>query len=391
MRVLLLTPFVPSADAGHGGGAYLAVLTQALASRAELGLVTLAQPDELADASHRGPFQFVAGAPPPSHGPEGRTLRQRGRTLWQWTQRPLVAAKTWQPELLPVLAKARREFRPDVVLVEMAQMAQYLDALTGVPTVLTDHEGGCPANTRTGLGWLGDRRDRRLWWRYVARHYPKANLLQTLTQEDAAALGERLQRPVAVRPPAVELPAAPATPAAQPPRALFLGDYRHGPNPEAATRIAQRIWPAVRAAVPAAELWLVGPHEATIRPLATLAGVKVLGFAPNLAALLGSVRVLLAPLWSGGGFRVKLATALAHGIPVVTNRLGARGCAAPAPALHQFEAEDDLAAAVVPLLREPVTAAAAGAAAHRFARQHLTADAVADLQIAELEGLLRRR
>lgn len=389
MRVLLLSPFVPSVRAPHGGGVYLATLCRALARRASIGLAAFTRPGE-PPATGDGSWAWQ-GVIPLEDRPVGGSISlqtHRLRMLWRWRRSPLVAAKHWDPRMPVLLERARREFQPDVVLVELAQMAQYLPFLAGVPTILTDHEGGCPSNTTTGLGACGDRRDRRLWAGYMRHYYPLASLVQTLTAEDAETLRTVLGREVLVRPPAFDLPAQPVAPGSAPPRVLFLGDYSHGPNPEAAAMLANEVLPMLRAGVPATELWLAGPNQARLDRLAHVAGVRLLGFVPDLQALFAEVRLLLAPLLSGGGFRMKAVAALAHGLPVVTNRLGARGCDAPAPARVVVEGPQALAAAALELLRSPTRAAEAGQAAFRWARAHLDGEAVAALQLERAGGLL---
>lgn len=385
MRILFVTPFVPAAIARNGGSAYLAALAQALAGKAQLGLVALTEQRPLDDRPF-APWTWIATAE--SRAGKGRSALERLRTLWLWRRLPLVAAKAWQPTLPRLLARAQAEFAPDVALVEMAQMAQYLPWLRGIPTILTDHEAGCAANTRTGLGKAGDRRDCRLWQQFVLSNFKQASALQAVTTEDANQLQQAVGRPVQVRPATVTLPGSPLDPAAAPPRALFLGDYRHGPNPEAAHRLVHELLPRLRAQEPAAELWLAGPNEAAIAHLAPHPGVRVLGFVPDLAALFSQVRLMLAPLWSGQGFRVKVMTALAHGLPVVTNPLGARGCSAPPQALTTCEDMDELANAALRLLQSPSTAKAAGLAAFGWASEHLRADAAATWQLDRIAALL---
>lgn len=383
MRVLFVTPFPLAPSATHGGGSYLGALVAAMREQAEVGLACLGDAQQSTPPDTAGPW---IARHPIRHGLVGRLAN-----LWRWRSSPLVAAKAWNPELARLLRTAVATFRPDVACVEMAQMAQYLPFLHPVPTVLTDHEAGCPANVRTGLGAFGDARDRRLWRGYVQRWFQRADLVQALTDEDAAELGAGLGRPVLVRPPVVCLPDHAADVAAAPPRALFLGDFRHGPNPDAARRLVGDVLPALRRRVPDAELWLAGPNEGCVRELASRPGVRVLGFVPDLPGLFAQVRLLLAPLWSGRGFRVKAATALAHGVPVVTNTLGARGLPAPPPAMQRAEEPAELAELAAALLRSPTQAQRAGAAAFAWARERLAPAAVAATQLRRLHELLQRR
>jgi len=384
VRILFLTPFLPNPAASHGGGSYLGSLAEGLQDHAELGLVNLKHAGE--GVGSEGTWSWQGNAP---YSGVPRGTSHRLRMLWRWRNRPLLASKYWQPELVDRIAAARREFAPDVVLVELAQMAQYLPALRGIPTVLTDHEAGHPANASTGLGAAADRRDTRLWRRYILRHYGQATAIQAVTQADADELALQTGREVFVRPPTLQIPDTACRPGAAPNTALFFGDYRHGPNPEAAKRLATEVWPIVRKTHPDAELLLAGPNETSIRELDKISGVRVIGFVPDLAELLGRVRVVLAPLWSGGGFRVKNATALAHGIPVVTNEIGSRGCLADNPACLVAESADGLAKATMRHFASTEFAATAGIKARTWAQAQYAPAAVAQLQLKRLEQLLR--
>lgn len=389
MRLLFVTPCPPDRRAPHGGGAYLGQVAHALSQMAEVGLVALQRPGE-----HAGDvaWRFVAAVPMPPRPTGPRRLVDSVRRLWQWRNTPLVAAKHCHPGVPAAIARALTAFRPDVCFVEMAQMAQYLPALASVPTVLTDHEAGCPANTRTGLGPLGDARDRRLWCRHVARFYPLATGLQAVTAADAAALSAQLGRAVRVRQLAVDVPTTAVDVAAAPPRALFLGNYDHAPNPEAARRIVRDVLPRLRAAAPECELWLAGPHAERIADLAGAPGVRVLGYVPDLRQLLASVRLLLAPVWSGGGFRMKALTALAHGVPVVSNELGARGGPARAEdGCARAESPAELAAAAHRWLLDAGGAARAGTAARAWVRDNAAPEAVARDQLQYAAGIAAAR
>ena len=391
MRILLLTPFLPDPVAPHGGGSYLGAVAERLAKRSELGLLHFDHPGEVDRGD--GPWRWRRSVPYVGEPPPGGRLRHRCNMLWRWRSRPLLAAKYWHPALPPLLREARAEFAPDVVLVELAQMAQYLPFIADLPSVLTDHEAGRPANAATGLGVIADRRDEGLWTRYLRRYYPMADVVQALTEDDAETLHRLLGRadPVRVRPPAVRIPADAIDPGAAPPRVLFFGDYRHQPNREAAERLARDVLPPLRRRQPDAELWLAGGHEAPIKPLAGIEGVRVCGFVDDLTALLANVRCALVPLWSGRGFRVKAATALAYGLPVVANELGTRGVRAPDPACLLAESAEELAAAAARHLDDGEHASRAGQLARQWAQKHLSADAVADRQLEDIESMLARR
>ena len=161
---------------------------------------------------------------------------------------------------------------------------------------------------------------------------------------------------------------------------------------ETARFLACELLPAVRAQVGDAELWLCGPRaSADVERLGTLPGVVFRGFVEDLAGLLGSARLLAAPMFSGGGSRIKVLTALAHGLPVVANDLGLQGIAAPPAAAPRAESRDGLLAASVELLKSPDRARAAGEAARAWAEANISAAAVARLQLERCEALVTER
>jgi glycosyltransferase involved in cell wall biosynthesis len=193
---------------------------------------------------------------------------------------------------------------------------------------------------------------------------------------------------VGVRPATVRIPESAVDPDRAPRRAVFLGDYSHRPNPEAAAFLAREVWPLVRERAPDAELWLAGARAAPdVEALGRLPGVVFRGFVPDLGALLGSVRLVLSPVLSGAGSRIKVLTALAHGLPVVANRLGLRGLPDGVPGIRRAESAGDLASAITSVFD---TAGELGRAARAWAEQSLDPRSVAGWQVDAVRDLRGR-
>lgn len=108
------------------------------------------------------------------------------------------------------------------------------------------------------------------------------------------------------------------------PVVLFFGMLSWDPNRHGITRFLREGWNVTLERVPGARLRIVG--RGANSALATLAaatpGATLVGEVDSIAAELARARVVIAPLWSGGGTRIKVIEALAAGRPVVGTPLG---------------------------------------------------------------------
>jgi glycosyltransferase involved in cell wall biosynthesis len=109
---------------------------------------------------------------------------------------------------------------------------------------------------------------------------------------------------------------------------LFLGNFLHAPNLDAASYLCEEI-------VPRLDPSLLSEHEISI--VGTDAGahlrdlvagrphMKVVGWVPSVIPYLNSARVSVVPLRYGAGTKRKIVQALMVGTPTVTTSVGAEG------------------------------------------------------------------
>jgi glycosyltransferase involved in cell wall biosynthesis len=167
----------------------------------------------------------------------------------------------------------------------------------------------------------------------------------------------------------------------------FLGAFDYPPNETAGLRFAERIVPRLRADGRPARLALIGrsPTE-RIRRAAALARIDLLADVPDAAKALAGFAVLVAPLESGSGTRLKILEAAALGVPVVSTPIGAADLELePDVEILIGASDDELAAAVGRLWDEPVVAERISAAARHAVRLRYGRDALE----AALEAALR--
>jgi glycosyltransferase involved in cell wall biosynthesis len=107
---------------------------------------------------------------------------------------------------------------------------------------------------------------------------------------------------------------------------LFLGTYWYQPNVQAAQFLIEKIWPHIYRGMPEARLIIAGRSPERIPGYNTgLPRVEFTGFVDNLDQLYQRARVVCCPVLAGGGTRVKIIEAAAHGKAIVATRVGAEG------------------------------------------------------------------
>lgn len=369
MRILMVAPLLPHPAATAGGALVILGELEALARRHEVTLVSFAG---ASPADRRGldtlrdlGVTVRAVWRDPERGPA--VLRRRARLAARWLagRDPLRALKFRDPAVQAALDDAARGTRFDLVHVEDNAMGQYRYP-PGVPSVLTEQD----VHAESEVPPLEAAR----WRRYQVGVWRRFDRLQVYTERDAAGirrLAPELAPRIRVNPFGVALDSAGGAPAEREDELVFVGGFHHSPNVDAACWLAREILPLVRARRERVHLTIVGANP----PPAVLAlgsdSVTVTGFVPAVSPFLDRAAVVLAPLRTGSGMRVKLLQALARGKAVVATSLGAEGLAADAPLLVADSAPQ-IAEAVVTLLADVETRRALGRRAHDFVAEHHT-------------------
>lgn len=140
------------------------------------------------------------------------------------------------------------------------------------------------------------------------------------------------------------------------PEVAFLGSMDWLPNIEAVEFFVDNVLPRIHEELPGCRLRIIGrnPAPSILRLAAKNPLIEATGTVDDVRPHLGASQVMVVPLLSGGGTRIKIFEAMALGIPVVSTSIGAEGLGVS----HQNEilladAPEDFAGAVVRLLRDP--------------------------------------
>ncbi len=108
---------------------------------------------------------------------------------------------------------------------------------------------------------------------------------------------------------------------------LFPADFSYDPNDFGASYFLEHCWNDLRSRIPNADLVLAGrgPRPRLMSRAAKYANVTVTGPVKDMDVFFRNASVIVVPMFSGGGTRLKILEAFAHRRPVVSTTKGAEG------------------------------------------------------------------
>lgn len=159
--------------------------------------------------------------------------------------------------------------------------------------------------------------------------YAASDAVMTVSQKEADLINDLTGDPTLAHmvPLGEDLPTS-ALPFAERKGILFIGNFRHPPNVEAARYLCEEILPELDPAILAEHpIYIVGNAlNETVRGYgAGLAHVQMVGWVPSLLPYLQRARISIVPLLHGAGTKGKLIQALMVGTPSVSTSIGIEG------------------------------------------------------------------
>lgn len=385
MKILMVAPMPPRPQAPGAIPLVLHAQISGLVERHQVTLATVAGPE---------PAEWEALDRVRELGVEVQAIRRVEPSGWaRWRRRwrfagawlgglyPWRTIWYWEPGLQRILDRLLAERRFDLVAVEDNAMGIYRYRTTA-PTIFTEYEVRRPRPvswsgwSESGpLRWALGEADWRRWRRYQRSVWRRFDRVQVFTAGDAAratAIAPELVGKLRINPFSVDTP-----PMADPRRQeegtlLFVGNFTHPPNVDAALWLGGAIMPRLRELAPGVRLTIVGPlAPESVRALAC-DDIQVAGQVPEIEPYMERAAVVLAPIRTGGGQRMKVLQSMALGKAVVTTPRGADGLAEAGgpPPLALAEDAEGLARAAAELLGSAAARAELGRRAHAFAAEH---------------------
>lgn len=377
MRILLLTQIVPyPPDSGPKIKTYNVL--RYLAQRHEVHLASFVRPGP--ELEHAQALQGIVASftPVPLRRSRVRDAVYFGRSLA--TGRPFLIERDDLPSMRAAIAGLLGRHAFDAVHADQLSMGQFAVDLPLSVRVFDEHNAVWTIVRRAAQHEpLPRRAAAELEWRklraYEGDLCRRFDWVTIVSRDDEQAL-ERAARsslrsvtiPIAVDAQQLRL----ETRTSEARHVLSVATMFYPPNVEGVHWFATQAFPLVRAAVPDTCFLIVGSRPPThIQQLAERdRSIEVTGYVADLQPLLRKAAVLVVPLHSGSGMRVKILEAFARGIPVVSTTVGVEGIdARPEEHLLVADTPEAFAASVIRILREPETAARLASAARALVEQ----------------------
>lgn len=392
MKLLMVTPMPPRPQAPGAIPLVLHAQLTGLASRHHVTLVTVIGPEpdewEAVELLQAAGYEVHAVRLMQSSALRRWQRRWRLASTWLWGQYPWRTVWFWEPDIQHILDRLLAERRFDLIVVEDSSMGIYRYQ-TRTPTLFTEHEvrRARPVNWHMGPPadwprWAFREADWHRWQKYQPAVWRRFDRIQVFTARDEAAirtLAPEVTARVRVNPFGIDLPTMADPNREEKGTLLFVGNFTHPPNVDAALWLGREIMPLLRMRCPGVRLTLVGIYPPKAVQALACADIHVAGPVPEIEPYLEQAAVVIAPLRIGGGMRMKVLQAMALGKAVVTTPRGGDGLAmnGQPPPLTIAETAEEFAGAVALLLADDNARRDLGRRARTFVAEHYSAQAYA--------------
>lgn len=172
---------------------------------------------------------------------------------------------------------------------------------------------------------------------------------------------------------------------------LFVGSLDFPPNSDGLRWFLENCWPQLHARWPESRIRIVGSGTPSggIEAFRDADGVEFLGRVDDLDAEYARSRLVIAPIFVGGGSKIKVIEACAYGRPVVTTSHSSRGFGAEIEALlPACDSPDAFVSRCAEFLENEGQADAIGSQLRTLQQSHFSREAVEQSIVGQIQAAL---
>ena len=400
--MLFLLPFAPRQAATNGGARVLTQFLTEITLRHKVAILYFREAGEPgADPLFHERCEYVEEVVRPASRKSllARVKRYLRMTLSLLVLRPIWVSDWASGEFTKRACLLAQRFQPDIIQFELHVMGQYLSGLRDIRAqrLLVEYESSAQAALylQNLLPFLNDiiaRIERISWQRYERTLYRQVDAIVVFTRADQQSTSKTAGRtPIHIIPPGTSIPERALDPLGSlQPSLLFVGNFHHPPNADAARRLIDSIFPLVRQRLPEAKLFIVGESPPPELNRSNSKNVIITGRVPDVTPYLDQASLFVAPLRLGGGMRIKILEALAAGKAVLATRLAADGLdVQDGEQIFFAEADGEFVTQVIELIKNPDKRVAVARSARCWAHKNIDWERTVMKYEALYQGLLR--
>jgi glycosyltransferase involved in cell wall biosynthesis len=332
MKILFITPYLPSETSGHAGAQLISRNISMLAKNHEITLASFIDSDESSmttDLISKGIDVHTILYPRNQKSIIGKMSSGIRNSVAMFNylkgKEPFFFAKYKRKNMENLISTLVNENRFDLVQVEYNVMHHYKKQIKNIPSVIVFHDISTKVHER---GMINGDSTHKKSFEIAKRLEPeignKYDTVITLTEEDKLYLANLgCETKIHVIPPQINVPNIDKI-AKTPNSICFVGSYNREPNIQAVEILINEVFPKISCSV---SLNIVGKGlgRKIIQTIHNLEGVNYLGFVDDIDSFIASQMLMVAPIHMGAGLKMKITHSLACGTPVLTTPIGAEG------------------------------------------------------------------
>jgi len=356
MKILFLSPWFPYPPV-NGSKIRIYNLLKSLGSRYSIELISFVRDGEQVDP--RGITDFCSSIQT-INWEEFQPKRLKAISGFL-ADVPRSVYDTYSIEMENAVLQSIQTCTPDLVIASELGTALYAQKIRHAPTILEDIEFGSVrenwknADTtlsrfRNGLTWFKTRR-------YIGRFLHHFTACTVVSPQEKSILDHMIpnQEKIRVLPNGVDLKQF--QPDSEQPvenTLIYNGALTYSANLDAMNFFLELIYPQVKVQLPDVSLSITGSYKGVdLSELDIDDTVKLTSFLPDIRPAITKSWIVVVPLRTGGGTRIKILEAMALGTPVISTTKGAEGLeVTPEKNILIADNPDDFARQTIRLLQD---------------------------------------
>jgi glycosyltransferase involved in cell wall biosynthesis len=252
-----------------------------------------------------------------------------------FSKEPEHAMRYYSDDFKDKLKEVLTSFNPDVVQVESVYLSTYLPVIkqnSHAVSVLRLHN--VEYQIWQSLSKKHKNRFKQIYFNSLTeriRNFERNawtgyDLLLPITEKDAY-LVERLEevKNIIIAPFSIDIENVKQGNSQEKWVGYHIGAMDWIPNKEGILWFLNRAWPKIHRSLPSFEFYFAGRKMPDEFMNLNIPGIHCMNEVPDADEFIADKKILIVPLWSGGGIRVKILEAMAAGKVVITTSNGIKG------------------------------------------------------------------